>query len=78
MQGEIQSSWKKVNNKIIQRVSIPVNTTADIYFKADKNSILANGKPLTAFTDMQIKSENNGNVQIEAGSGTYEFIITKK
>ena len=76
--GEIKSSWKKINNKIIQRVSIPVNTTANIYLEADEKNITLNGKPLSSFNNLQIKDNSKGHMQVEAGSGTYEFIITTK
>jgi alpha-L-rhamnosidase len=72
--GEIKSSWKKRNNKLIQRVSIPVNTHAIIYLANKKENITLNKKPLTTVTGLQINENENGYTIVDLGSGTYEFI----
>lgn len=72
--GEIKSSWKKSNNQLIQRVTIPVNTHADIYIQNKKENITLGKQPLTTVAGLHINENENGYSIIELGSGTYEFI----
>jgi alpha-L-rhamnosidase len=66
--GEIVSSWKKVDNKILWKISVPVNTTAEINLKPGSLASINSG-------EKQFISE------IEKGryiicSGHYNFLIS--
>jgi len=66
--GEIKSEWKIEGNNIKMSVSIPVNTTADIFIPAKEKAIVTeNGKPIA------ISRYENGYAIIETGSGEYNF-----
>jgi len=76
VKGEIQSSWKKINGQLKIRVSIPVNTKADIIIPSASEHILINGKSLHEFSDHSIV-ENNKAISIKLGSGNYNIVINE-
>ena len=75
--GKIAVSWKKTDASLKLRVTVPVNTRATVYIPAaNGNTILCNGKPLSNNTDIVEKEiKDQRHIIVEAGSGTYEFII---
>ena len=70
--GEIKSSWKKVGNKVVLNVTVPVNTTANIFIPTKNiSTILESGKPLNE--NIKIKEFKDGYLNVEVGSGNYTF-----
>jgi len=70
--GEIKSSWKKVGNKLMINVSVPVNTSADIFIPTkDAITILMNGKALN--TSLKNNNFEDGYLKVVVGSGNYTF-----
>lgn len=76
VRGTISSNWKKVGEKIILDIKIPVNTTAEVYIPAKKaQSVTENGKPLTKINGTKFLRIENGNTIYELGSGSYNFTV---
>lgn len=74
--GTVKSHWKKTDDKAWIEVSIPVNTTADIYIPiTEKSKILEGKKPLESAKNVKIVEENEQNIIVSVGSGTYAFTI---
>lgn len=75
--GKIAVSWKRDDASLKLRVTVPVNTTAVVQLPVtNASAILCNGKPLSDNTDILIVEENEQrHTIVEAGSGTYEFLI---
>lgn len=66
--GMISSEWKIENNTLEMKVSIPVNTTAAVYFPTrDLNSVTENGKKV------KVSTTDDGKNFFSVGSGTYHF-----
>jgi alpha-L-rhamnosidase len=74
--GLLSAGWKLKDNAILVDAVIPPNTHATVILPANsRNDITENGKALTD----DIKSVITGNnIQIEIGSGTYQFEVKKK
>ena len=70
--GKVSNAWKIENNRIVMESSIPVNTTAIIYFPSKQN-ILLNGKKDPLESGMRFLRSENGYMVYEAGSGNYRF-----
>ena len=66
--GEIQSSWKREDKKLVYRLVIPANSTASLKLSGSK--ISQNGK--VVYT--QQKSGDSGYLA-NLSSGTYEFVV---
>ena len=74
--GNISSHWATNNGALTMSVEIPTNTTATIYIPAKSvESILENGKPLSAFKEIEVKGVVDGYVVVKTGSGKYLFNI---
>ncbi|WP_211316518.1 family 78 glycoside hydrolase catalytic domain [Niabella yanshanensis] len=71
--GKIESSWKKVNGKLIMDIIIPVNTKAKVLIPASSvGSVRVKGK-----NDIMLKSSDVSNrVEADLGSGKYQFEVT--
>ncbi|MDG3581210.1 alpha-L-rhamnosidase [Galbibacter pacificus] len=74
--GNIRSHWKRDGNRVIYRVEIPVNTSAEIHFpETQVNKIKENNNEI-ATSDKNIKIETNSEETIlYIGSGGYNFSI---
>ncbi|GAB2534966.1 alpha-L-rhamnosidase [Spirosoma aerophilum] len=72
--GRIVSSWKKVGNRVHFKVVVPVNTTATVFIPTTKpGSVLESNKALAASPDIRVIGSRDGYVQVNVGSGTYQF-----
>jgi alpha-L-rhamnosidase len=72
--GLLSSHWKTEEGKFMHEVTIPVNTTADIYIPASSaEEVTESGKALDAIKDVQIVGLEDGYLHVKAGSGTYHF-----
>ncbi|MES2647025.1 MAG: glycoside hydrolase family 78 protein [Bacteroidota bacterium] len=74
--GEIKSEWKKTADHFSWSVTIPGNTTAEVYVPATSiNAVSENGSPATEMNGGKfIRMEKTAAV-FEIGSGNYHFIV---
>ncbi|WP_286588839.1 alpha-L-rhamnosidase [Sphingobacterium sp. N143] len=74
--GPIESSWTKSNSVLKWRVSIPANTTAELYFPTgDLKAIREHGIPVDQHQDIQQFEKAASGSKVLIGSGTYQFTI---
>ena len=71
--GKIVSSWRKTGKKIEYQVTIPPNSTAELFLKGDK--VLESGKKLTENGAVKLAGKTNGLNVINLKAGTYFFTI---
>lgn len=72
VRGIISSDWKKNNNQFDLKVSVPANTTAEVWIKSKENGkITEGGKILDPALLMRYK---NGYAVVNIGSGNYHFV----
>ncbi|HVT85644.1 MAG TPA: glycoside hydrolase family 78 protein [Chitinophagaceae bacterium] len=76
--GKISSRWKTDNGKIVLDVEIPANTSADVVLPVpDVSNITESGIALNSLKDIKILGQQNRNVTIHIGSGSYHFVCSK-
>ena len=62
------------DGKFMHKVTIPPNTTADIYIPSTTaEGVTENGKALSSVKDLEIAGMEEGYLHVKAGSGTYHF-----
>ena len=71
--GEIVSSWKRQDNKVIYTVTIPANSTATLNLNA--KSVLKNGKALLNNAATKKGDDKNQLFTVNLNSGNYVFTI---
>jgi len=72
--GNIESAWKKDNNRLSLHVGIPVNTKAVVHFPAKKKEdVTENVKPASFSNGVKFLKCENEKCMFEIGSGNYEF-----
>lgn len=72
--GEIVSSWKKDGNQLSLQISVPVNTIANVFIPATgQDKVLENGRAVKNNPDLKIKGFGDGYLNLEVGSGVYQF-----
>ena len=72
--GEITSSWKKDGKQLSLQITIPVNTSASVFISAiDQDKVFESGKAVKFNPDMKIIGFENGYLNLEVGSGDYQF-----
>ena len=72
VRGVISSDWTKSKDRFTLNVSIPANTTSEIWIKCKENGkILEGGKTLDPSYSPRY---TNGYAVIDVGSGTYQFV----
>ena len=71
--GEIFSSWKRSGSKIEYKVTVPPNSTAELWLKGNK--IMENGKELSEKSLVKLVKTGNGLNSIQLKSGSYLFVI---
>jgi alpha-L-rhamnosidase len=73
--GMIRSEWKKNYGTMTQNVTIPANTSAEIYIKTkDHQQVTEKGKPVTTLPEIKYLRMEKGYAVFEVGSGSYEFV----
>jgi alpha-L-rhamnosidase len=70
--GKIVSDWRIENGKYFLHVSIPANTTADVWIKCQENSIILEGG-----NELKPSQYEDGYALVNIGSGKY-FFETKR
>lgn len=74
--GPIESNWTKDAAGLAWEISIPANTTAELYFPCrDVSTITEGGISLTKNKDVQIREVDAEGSKLTVGSGTYNFKI---
>lgn len=74
VRGAIVSDWKIQQNSFTLNVSVPANTTAEIWLPSKENtSITENGKAITAANGITSIKHEKGYTIISTGSGNYQF-----
>ena len=68
VRGTIVSDWKKEGNSFILKVTIPVNTTAEIWIPAKENAVITEGGKV-----IQTTRYEKGYAVVVVGSGEYLF-----
>ncbi len=72
--GEIVSSWKKEGTQITLQISVPVNTIANVFIPATgQDKVLENGRAVANNPDLKLKGFSEGYLNLEIGSGIYQF-----
>ncbi|WP_114748186.1 alpha-L-rhamnosidase [Pleomorphovibrio marinus] len=72
--GEISSTWIKKDKKLSLKVSIPVNTQAEVYVPTmDAQTLLLDGRSLSEIKEVEVGKFEDGYVSVKLGSGEYEF-----
>jgi alpha-L-rhamnosidase len=71
--GEIVSNWR-VQDGLLQEISIPPNATAIVYVPAtDVGQITEGGQPATQAQGVRFLRLENGYALFSVGSGSYRF-----
>jgi alpha-L-rhamnosidase len=74
--GRIESGWQISNNEMTLTITVPPNTTAQVYLPSEnKNDITESGKPLGSGSDLKLVEERGGQSVVEVGSGEYVFRV---
>ena len=74
--GKIKSEWYLTNGKLTLSIEIPANTQASVFIPATSVDVISeNGKPLTASKEIKVISKEENYIQLEVGSGRYNFSI---
>ena len=77
--GLIKSDWKREGDRFRIMVSIPVNTTAEIWLPARENAVITEaGKNIATSNDFKAQRHEKGYAVIEVGSGNYEFVTEER
>lgn len=77
VRGTIVSDWKKEENQFQLHVSIPVNTTAEVWLPSKENgAVLENKKIISSSPDGTTLRYEKGYAIISVGSGNYNFSST--
>lgn len=78
MYGTIYSDWKIIDGKMYYSCSVPPNSSATITLVGvGKQDVELNRIPLIQNTKIR-STDSNGNLNIEVGSGRYDFIFPVK
>ncbi len=78
IRGKIVSAWKKGKGSVEINVTIPVNTKASIYLPSSNiECISENSQFIKDNKDCNIAGQKDGYTIVEAGSGSYRFLITE-
>jgi alpha-L-rhamnosidase len=74
MYGPIKSEWKTDKTEMILKVTIPTNTTAEIFIKTkDNRSVTEGGNPVATVPGIKFLRSDKGFAVYLVGSGSYEF-----
>ena len=72
--GRIASEWKIENRQFVWNVTIPINTTAEVYVPAkDQTGVTESGKPAAQANGVKFLRMDNNAAVYAIGSGTYRF-----
>jgi hypothetical protein len=76
--GTIRCDWTRTDEDYKIEVSIPANSTAEIYLPTtDVQQVTTYGLSLSVSKDITIIGVDSGKLQIKIGSGNYQFRVKK-
>jgi len=76
MHGTIKSKWELKEDHTIYSISIPANTTATVYLKANSiNDIRESGKKLKKSTTIELLDRDSERISFKIRSGNYSFKV---
>ncbi|HVU56557.1 MAG TPA: family 78 glycoside hydrolase catalytic domain [Puia sp.] len=75
--GLVSSVWKQLNGKFLLDVTVPVNTTADIYIPGEMSKVTESGVELASRADFRNIRQEGEYTVVEVGSGYYRFQVGK-
>jgi alpha-L-rhamnosidase len=74
LHDRIVSNWKRENGRLTMEVTIPANTTAEVFVPTkDANSVTESGKPVAKAQGVKFLRMQDGAAVYAVGSGTYRF-----
>lgn len=72
--GTISSAWAYEDDRLVQRVAIPANVTADVHVPAQRPAdVTEGGAPAAEAEGVRFVRMDDGAAVFRIGSGTYEF-----
>jgi len=74
--GTIATDWKKDNTSFSLKVTIPCNTSAQVYMPVNKGQSVQEGTiPVTQVKGIQFIRNEGGYSVYQVGSGNYQFVV---
>ena len=74
--GKAAAHWQKADGVFNLEVTIPVNTTAEVYIPSEQGAeITVDGQQMSAVPGLKTGAWENGYQKVSVGSGTYKFSI---
>jgi alpha-L-rhamnosidase len=75
MTGPVSVAWERDPSKLTLLVSVPANTTATVYIPAKMEQLVTeSSKPLAQAFGVKVLRREKNSVEVEIGSGNYEFV----
>jgi alpha-L-rhamnosidase len=79
MHGLIKSHWEKDNGNFSWDITVPGNTTAEVYIPASSSDeVLEDNIKAALSPGIKFLKMENGNAVFEMGSGEYHFKVSKQ
>jgi alpha-L-rhamnosidase len=76
--GVIRSAWTRDRDRVKFMIQVPANTTATVVLPDDNpGKVTVDGRSLSEAKDLRVTEGKPGSVQVEIGSGQYEFATTR-
>ncbi|MDD5678310.1 MAG: glycoside hydrolase family 78 protein [Kiritimatiellae bacterium] len=74
--GIIRSAWEKLAGSFRLKVTVPINTTAEVWLpSSDPALVKVDGKPVAVTGDIKFLRTETGASVFETGSGDYQFEV---
>ena len=74
--GTIACDWRQKGNGLAVKVTVPVNTTADVYVPARAvEAVSEGGQPVANAAGVKFLRMDRGAAVFEVGSGKYAFFV---
>ena len=75
MYGPVKSEWKTDKKEMTLKVTIPTNTTAEVYIKTkDQQNVTEGGRLVSTLPEIKFLRMDKGFAVFLVGSGSYEFV----
>ncbi len=72
--GPLRSRWQREESDLAWEVTIPLNTTADVYVPSgNPDNVTEGGKPLSEVQEIEVIGQEGNYLHVKTGSGTYRF-----
>ena len=77
--GKIVSGWSLESNRLVQNLTIPVNTTAEVWIPSTTTAeVEEGGKALDKIKEIEVLGQEEGYLKVLIGSGDYQFTIPRE